>query len=69
MLPCAKQQYFYVFQEDPGPNGLKALPVFYAVTMGINLFSIMFTGAPSKIKRFSITSFTLYTCICYMYNT
>ncbi|TRZ02193.1 hypothetical protein DNTS_030427 [Danionella cerebrum] len=33
-------------KEDPVPNGLKALPVFYAVTMGINLFSIMFTGAP-----------------------
>ncbi|MEQ2206305.1 hypothetical protein XENOCAPTIV_027465 [Xenoophorus captivus] len=32
--------------KDPVPNGLKALPVFYAMTMGINLFSIMFTGAP-----------------------
>ncbi|KAM3610959.1 uncharacterized protein V6R79_011245 [Siganus canaliculatus] len=31
---------------DPVPNGLRALPVFYAITMGINLFSIMFTGAP-----------------------
>ncbi|XP_057212769.1 sodium-dependent phosphate transporter 1-A [Triplophysa rosa] len=37
---------FILSKEDPGPNGLKALPVFYAVTMGINLFSIMFTGAP-----------------------
>lgn len=35
-------------QKDPVPNGLKALPVFYAITMGINLFSIMFTGAPSE---------------------
>ncbi|KAL4660821.1 sodium-dependent phosphate transporter 1-B-like [Arapaima gigas] len=33
-------------KEDPVPNGLKSLPVFYAVTMGINLFSILFTGAP-----------------------
>ncbi|XP_051509397.1 sodium-dependent phosphate transporter 1-A isoform X1 [Myxocyprinus asiaticus] len=33
-------------KDDPVPNGLRALPVFYAVTMGINLFSIMFTGAP-----------------------
>uniref|UniRef100_A0A672JNK2 Phosphate transporter n=1 Tax=Salarias fasciatus TaxID=181472 RepID=A0A672JNK2_SALFA len=31
---------------NPVPNGLRALPVFYAITMGINLFSIMFTGAP-----------------------
>ncbi|XP_056109243.1 sodium-dependent phosphate transporter 1-B [Rhinichthys klamathensis goyatoka] len=33
-------------KKDPVPNGLRALPFFYAVTMGINLFSIMFTGAP-----------------------
>ncbi|KAM9823375.1 sodium-dependent phosphate transporter 1-A isoform X1 [Syngnathus typhle] len=31
---------------DPLPNGLRALPLFYAITVGINLFSIMFTGAP-----------------------
>ncbi|KAL2100441.1 hypothetical protein ACEWY4_004835 [Coilia grayii] len=37
---------FILRKKDPVPNGLKALPVFYAVTMGINLFSIMFTGAP-----------------------
>ncbi|XP_041915628.1 sodium-dependent phosphate transporter 1-B [Alosa sapidissima] len=37
---------FILHKKDPVPNGLKALPVFYAVTMGINLFSIMFTGAP-----------------------
>lgn len=37
---------FILNKEDPVPNGLRALPVFYAVTMGINLFSIMFTGAP-----------------------
>lgn len=35
-------------QKDPVPNGLKALPVFYAITMGINLFSIMYTGASSE---------------------
>ncbi|RMB91527.1 hypothetical protein DUI87_32106 [Hirundo rustica rustica] len=35
-----------VFQADPVPNGLRALPVFYACTVGINLFSIMYTGAP-----------------------
>uniref|UniRef100_A0AAX7UGJ1 Phosphate transporter n=1 Tax=Astatotilapia calliptera TaxID=8154 RepID=A0AAX7UGJ1_ASTCA len=37
---------FILQKEDPVPNGLKALPVFYAITMAINLFSIMFTGAP-----------------------
>ncbi|XP_024154868.1 sodium-dependent phosphate transporter 1-B isoform X2 [Oryzias melastigma] len=37
---------FILHKKDPVPNGLKALPVFYAITMGINLFSIMFTGAP-----------------------
>ncbi|XP_055367688.1 sodium-dependent phosphate transporter 1-A isoform X2 [Betta splendens] len=37
---------FILNKADPVPNGLRVLPVFYAVTMGINLFSIMFTGAP-----------------------
>ncbi|XP_077478324.1 sodium-dependent phosphate transporter 1-B isoform X2 [Stigmatopora argus] len=37
---------FILHKKDPVPNGLKALPVFYAITMGINFFSIMFTGAP-----------------------
>uniref|UniRef100_A0A665WZE5 Phosphate transporter n=1 Tax=Echeneis naucrates TaxID=173247 RepID=A0A665WZE5_ECHNA len=37
---------FILNKADPVPNGLRALPVFYAITMGINLFSIMFTGAP-----------------------
>lgn len=38
-------------QKDPVPNGLKALPVFYAVTMGINIFSIMYSGAPSEYHQ------------------
>ncbi|XP_061118427.1 sodium-dependent phosphate transporter 1-B [Conger conger] len=38
---------FILVKEDPVPNGLKALPVFYAVTMAINLFSILFTGGPA----------------------
>uniref|UniRef100_A0A8C3AFB5 Phosphate transporter n=1 Tax=Cyclopterus lumpus TaxID=8103 RepID=A0A8C3AFB5_CYCLU len=37
---------FILNKADPVPNGLRALPIFYAITMGINLFSIMFTGAP-----------------------
>ena len=35
-------------QEDPVPNGLRALPLFYATTIGINAFSILYTGAPRK---------------------
>ncbi|KAM6113401.1 LOW QUALITY PROTEIN: sodium-dependent phosphate transporter 1 [Phoenicopterus ruber ruber] len=37
---------FILRKVDPVPNGLRALPVFYACTVGINLFSIMYTGAP-----------------------
>ncbi|NXP28700.1 S20A1 protein, partial [Scytalopus superciliaris] len=37
---------FILCKADPVPNGLRALPVFYACTVGINLFSIMYTGAP-----------------------
>ncbi|XP_077456146.1 sodium-dependent phosphate transporter 2 isoform X2 [Stigmatopora argus] len=33
-------------KDDPVPNGLRALPLFYATTIGINTFSIMYTGAP-----------------------
>lgn len=36
------------FQADPVPNGLRALPIFYACTIGVNLFSIMYSGAPCK---------------------
>ncbi|XP_009998989.1 PREDICTED: sodium-dependent phosphate transporter 1 [Chaetura pelagica] len=39
-------QRFILCKVDPVPNGLRALPVFYACTVGINLFSIMYTGAP-----------------------
>ncbi|XP_005068665.1 sodium-dependent phosphate transporter 1 isoform X2 [Mesocricetus auratus] len=37
---------FILRKADPVPNGLRALPIFYACTIGINLFSIMYTGAP-----------------------
>ncbi|XP_037633094.1 sodium-dependent phosphate transporter 1-A [Sebastes umbrosus] len=37
---------FILNKADPVPNGLRALPIFYAITVGVNLFSIMFTGAP-----------------------
>lgn len=40
--------YLVVVQEDPVPNGLRALPVFYAATIAINVFSIMYTGVPGK---------------------
>ncbi|XP_060787893.1 sodium-dependent phosphate transporter 2 [Neoarius graeffei] len=38
--------YFILNKDDPVPNGLRALPLFYASTIGINTFSIMYTGAP-----------------------
>ncbi|XP_053125918.1 sodium-dependent phosphate transporter 1 isoform X2 [Hemicordylus capensis] len=38
---------FILSKADPVPNGLRALPIFYACTIGINLFSIMYSGAPS----------------------
>ncbi|XP_061673328.1 sodium-dependent phosphate transporter 1-A [Syngnathoides biaculeatus] len=37
---------FILNKADPLPNGLRALPLFYSITVGINLLSIMFTGAP-----------------------
>ncbi|XP_067857184.1 sodium-dependent phosphate transporter 1-like [Heptranchias perlo] len=39
-------RFFILRKADPVPNGLRALPVFYACTIAINLFSIMYTGAP-----------------------
>lgn len=39
-------RYLILYKEDPVPNGLRALPLFYASTIGINTFSIMYTGAP-----------------------
>ncbi|XP_035377839.1 sodium-dependent phosphate transporter 2 isoform X1 [Electrophorus electricus] len=39
-------RYFILKKDDPVPNGLRALPLFYAATIGINTFSIMYTGAP-----------------------
>ncbi|XP_067879233.1 sodium-dependent phosphate transporter 1-like [Heterodontus francisci] len=39
-------RFFILHKADPVPNGLRALPVFYACTIAINLFSIIYTGAP-----------------------
>ncbi|GCB63580.1 hypothetical protein scyTo_0004450 [Scyliorhinus torazame] len=39
-------RYFILHKADPVPNGLRALPLFYACTIAINLFSILYTGAP-----------------------
>ncbi|MBN3296972.1 S20AB protein, partial [Amia calva] len=54
---------FILRKADPVPNGLRALPVFYACTIGVNLFSIMFTGAPllgfDKIPFWGILVITL----------
>ncbi|XP_059765586.1 sodium-dependent phosphate transporter 2 isoform X2 [Balaenoptera ricei] len=47
---------FILRKEDPVPNGLRALPVFYAATIAINVFSIMYTGAPGKLQKESALS-------------
>uniref|UniRef100_A0AAQ5YR71 Phosphate transporter n=1 Tax=Amphiprion ocellaris TaxID=80972 RepID=A0AAQ5YR71_AMPOC len=39
-------RHFILNKDDSVPNGLRALPLFYASTIGINTFSIMYTGAP-----------------------
>uniref|UniRef100_A0A8C5LRH3 Phosphate transporter n=1 Tax=Leptobrachium leishanense TaxID=445787 RepID=A0A8C5LRH3_9ANUR len=39
-------KFFILNKEDPVPNGLRALPLFYAATIAINVFSIFYTGAP-----------------------
>uniref|UniRef100_UPI00358FB752 sodium-dependent phosphate transporter 2-like n=1 Tax=Myxine glutinosa TaxID=7769 RepID=UPI00358FB752 len=39
-------RYFILNKPDPVPNGLRALPVFYGLTLCINLFTTMHTGFP-----------------------
>lgn len=39
-------RHFILSKDDPTPNGLRTLPLFYASTIGINTFSILYTGAP-----------------------
>lgn len=53
-------------QADPVPNGLRALPIFYAITMGVNLFSIMFTGAP---REYNIHTLALVLLLNFTYCT
>ncbi|MGH0162043.1 UNVERIFIED_CONTAM: hypothetical protein FKN15_070480 [Acipenser sinensis] len=55
---------FILRKKDPVPNGLRALPVFYACTIGINLFSIMFTGAPLLGFEFPVWGMILITLGC-----
>lgn len=47
-----------LFQEDSVPNGLRALPLFYATTIGINTFSILYTGAPCELSCLELLFFT-----------
>ncbi|KAG7221381.1 hypothetical protein INR49_017257, partial [Caranx melampygus] len=44
-------RHFILNKDDSVPNGLRALPIFYATTIGINTFSIMYTGAPCRLKK------------------
>ncbi|XP_050800969.1 sodium-dependent phosphate transporter 2 isoform X2 [Gopherus flavomarginatus] len=39
-------RFLILKKEDPVPNGLRALPAFYAATVAINVFSVMYAGAP-----------------------
>uniref|UniRef100_S4RVS7 Phosphate transporter n=1 Tax=Petromyzon marinus TaxID=7757 RepID=S4RVS7_PETMA len=39
-------RFFILNKDDPVPNGLRALPLFYGVVMWVNCFSIMLTGLP-----------------------
>uniref|UniRef100_A0A674N0X5 Phosphate transporter n=1 Tax=Takifugu rubripes TaxID=31033 RepID=A0A674N0X5_TAKRU len=41
-------RHFILNKDDSVPNGLRALPLFYATTIGINTFSILYTGAPCE---------------------
>ncbi|XP_051950153.1 sodium-dependent phosphate transporter 2 isoform X2 [Xyrauchen texanus] len=55
-------RYFILNKDDPVPNGLRALPFFYASTIGINTFSIMYTGAPLLgLKMLPIWAIALFT--------
>lgn len=45
---CVSLLLFFSTQDDSVPNGLRALPLFYASTIGINTFSILYTGAPRQ---------------------
>ncbi|XP_072570466.1 sodium-dependent phosphate transporter 1-B [Paramormyrops kingsleyae] len=38
-------------KKDPVPSGLRALPIFYAVTIGINLFSILFSAKDAASSK------------------
>ena len=51
-------------QANPVPNGLRALPVFYAITMAINLFSILYTGAPRESQTHTHTRDALTVTVC-----
>lgn len=42
--------FSFSLQDDSVPNGLRALPLFYASTIGINTFSILYTGAPRQLS-------------------
>ncbi|XP_061412311.1 sodium-dependent phosphate transporter 2-like [Lethenteron reissneri] len=39
-------RFFILNKDDPVPNGLRALPLFYGVVMWVNCFSILLTGLP-----------------------
>ena len=38
-----------ILQRDPLKHGLRALPLFYGLTLTINIFSVFFDSAESKL--------------------
>lgn len=39
---------YILYSENPVRNGLQSLPIFYGVTIGINVFSVIEDGSKSK---------------------
>ena len=46
--------YVFVLQEEPLEPGLKLLPLFYALTIVINMFSIFYDGPESKYMNLEV---------------
>uniref|UniRef100_A0A8C4QS60 Phosphate transporter n=1 Tax=Eptatretus burgeri TaxID=7764 RepID=A0A8C4QS60_EPTBU len=57
-------RYFILNKPDPVPNGLRALPVFYGLTLCINLFSTMHTGFPVLGFSLPIVLLVVISLLC-----
>ena len=41
----------FYFQEDPLEPGLRLLPLFYGLTVVVNVFSVFYEGPESKYRK------------------